>query len=64
MVSEIKDVFAKYGNIVSVKLIKENQGKDSSPNSNASLKGFGFIEFDDEDPVDKCNCKLTLNIVK
>lgn len=53
--NEMKDVFSKYGNIVSVKLIKEKEGKDSSANSN--LKGFGFIEFDDEDPVDKCNCK-------
>lgn len=45
---EIKDVFGRYGTILNVKLIKDKDAKDS-------LKGFGFIEFDDEDPVDHCN---------
>lgn len=49
LIEEMKDVFGKYGTIVSVKLIKEKDAKDGA------LKGFGFIEFDDEDPVDKCN---------
>lgn len=50
----MKDVFGKFGTIVNVKLIKEKDSKDGN------LKGFGFIEFEDEDPVDKCNCKLVL----
>lgn len=43
-------MFGRYGTILNVKLIKDKDAKDS-------LKGFGFIEYNDEDPVDKCNCK-------
>lgn len=49
LIEDMKDVFGKFGTIVNIKLIKEKDPKDGN------LKGFGFIEFEDEDPVDKCN---------
>lgn len=41
----LREEFSKYGNVQSIKII---QGK-----------GFCFIEFDDHDAVDWCNCKST-----
>lgn len=46
LVAEMKEVFGKFGTVKDVHLVKEKDG---------ALKGFGFIEFEDEDPVDKCN---------
>lgn len=43
-----REEFSKYGNIKDIKIVKG--------------RGFGFIEFDDNDPVDWCSCKyFTLN---
>lgn len=50
---ELEDVFGQFGTIKDVKLIKDKDNK---------LKGFGFIEFEDEDPVDKCNLVRTFKI--
>lgn len=46
----IREEFSKFGNVQSIKVI---QGK-----------GFGFIEFDDNDAVDWCNCKLNISELK
>ncbi|XP_060587806.1 heterogeneous nuclear ribonucleoprotein A1-like [Ruditapes philippinarum] len=49
LIEDMKETFGRYGEIVNIKLIKEKDSKEGS------LKGFGFIEFTEEDPVDKCN---------
>ncbi|CAF1142400.1 unnamed protein product [Adineta ricciae] len=41
---DLNEYFAKYGNIIDAQLKKTGEGK---------LRGFGFVEFDDYDPVDK-----------
>lgn len=41
-----REEFSKYGNIKDIKIVKG--------------RGFGFIEFDDNDPVDWCSCKYSL----
>lgn len=55
LIEEMKDVFSCHGTIVNIKLIKDKPADTKDANAVGSLKGFGFIEFDDEDPVDKCN---------
>lgn len=50
----IRDVFSEYGDIELVDLITDkNTGKS---------KGFCFVTFKDYDSVDKCVCKLFLNL--
>ncbi|CAF1312639.1 unnamed protein product [Rotaria sp. Silwood1] len=41
---DLKDYFSKYGNIINVTVTKDRDGK---------YRGYGFIEFDDYDSVDK-----------
>jgi len=38
-----REEFSKYGNIKDIKIV--------------TGRGFGFIEFDDNDPVDWCSCE-------
>ncbi|CAF3252666.1 unnamed protein product [Rotaria sp. Silwood2] len=42
--NDLKDYFSKYGTIVNATVMKDRDGQ---------YRGFGFIEFDDYDPVDK-----------
>ena len=46
---QIKDVFAEYGNIEKIDVVKDK--------ATGKVRGFAFIEFDDYDAVDKAVCK-------
>lgn len=48
---DLREYFKPYGNILSVSLVTE---KDSG-----KKRGFGFVEFDDYDPVDRICCEST-----
>ena len=50
---QVREAFEDYGTIKQIDLVKDrNTGK---------LKGFGFVTFDDYDPVDKAVRKLLQN---
>ena len=46
--SHLRDYFSKFGNVESVAIITEKE--------TGRRRGFGFVVFDDYDPVDKIVC--------
>jgi len=48
--NDLLEYFGKFGNITNVTIVTD---KDSG-----QRKGFGFIEYDDTDSVDKAVCEL------
>ena len=52
---ELRTYFGQFGNILEVKLLYDKE--------TGKKRGFGFIDFDDYDPVDKIICMVLMTIV-
>lgn len=48
----LRDYFSEYGKIDTIEIITDRQS--------GKKRGFGFVTFDDHDPVDKIVCKYIL----
>lgn len=47
----LRDYFEEYGKIDTIEIITDRQS--------GKKRGFGFVTFDDHDPVDKIVCKCS-----
>lgn len=47
---DLKEYFSQFGDVTSVALVVEKE--------TGKKRGFGFVEYDDYDPVDKACCKF------
>lgn len=45
--TELREAFSPFGKITDIKIVKDKDSK--------TYKGYGFMDFDDEDPVDRFN---------
>ena len=52
---DLRTYFGQFGNITEVKLLYDKE--------TGKKRGFGFIDFDDYDPVDKIICLVRLTIL-
>lgn len=53
----LRDYFEEYGKIDTIEIITDRQS--------GKKRGFGFVTFDDHDPVDKivCECLSTRSVI-
>lgn len=49
---DLREYFGQYGNILNIQIVTDKE--------TGQRKGFGFIEFDDSDSVDKAVCMYYL----
>lgn len=52
---DLREYFGQYGNILNIQIVTDKE--------TGQRKGFGFIEFDDSDSVDKAVCMYYLFVL-